>query len=61
MKLRYKIYYNCYNMNYSNIAFYRYWDDGLPVGVYKKNLFCLFFGSSFKKITNRPLGIKIFY
>jgi hypothetical protein len=59
MNLMYKIYYNCYDINYLNVASYRYWDDGLPVGVYKAKFFALYFWTSYKQITNYSYGIKL--
>ena len=65
MKLRYAKridhYVQCYDINCANIAFYRYWDDGLPVGIYKNRLFGLSFRPISKTIENRPLGIKVNY
>ena len=67
MNLRYKLirctflYINRYELNCSNIAFYRYWDNGLTARYYKDKSMSLIFLELFEEVINHPSGIKIYY
>jgi hypothetical protein len=64
MKLKYNVNYFyslIYDVNCSNISYYRYLGSRSSTGWYKNKWFGLYFWKGNRKITNNKFGVKINY